>query len=1329
MAIVRVVRTTGLALLVGLALAHGVRAQGWPKQAWDSCLGTHPGIDSCTSFIDSGYDSGNTLNLRSSAYMKRGEGYLERAEIPHLAKSGDLDRAIRDLSMSMTLMSQSNLGADREIQRAYVARSRTFGLKGDVKGAIRDMTRVIEINDKYPACYEIRGFYHLRNQSIDLAIKDFTEHIARNPHSASAFAGRAEAFLRKRQYEQAHDDVEDALKANAKDERVQRLALELKKYPRQTERKPDEPKAITVDLGTLQARSQAAIRAVVPHTGPIYSIVSSSDGTYVVSGGADRTIKVWEPQTGRLIRTITGHAGPVRAVALSPEGMNVLSGSEDKTMKLWDVGSGSLLRSFDLHENTIVSVAFAPDGKTVASASQDDTVKLWAAATGRLLRTFDMKARHYYGAVRTVAFSPDGRQLLIGVYEKAVLFNISNGELERTFEHGSTVNSVVFSSDGIFILTGTLNRSVGLWDKVTGQLIHRMEGHLGQVESVAFSPDGAQILSGSEDKTLKLWDTQTGRLLHSFSGHSGPVASVTFLPNGKQAVSSSAYLTFDDDSGDNIKLWDTVSGQLIQTIGDRPPRPKSVAVSRQGTDIVWGNRDGTLGVWDLTAGTLRSFHGHTERGVNSVAMAPTGHTFLSAGEDHLIKLWSVSDVQKPVRTFAGHTHKVTSVTFTQDGTRALSVGWDAVMMWDVTSGRTIWSTKVNELGASIPDCIAVSSDNRWVLISGGKENEALKLIDGNTGKLMRSLASNEPRWSVAFSPDGKTIVSGGWTIEFFDVQTGKMLRRYEGHSGRIDSVAFSPDGKRVVSGGGDSKVKVWEVGTGRLLHLLDAHTGRVNSVAFSLDGKRIISASADSTIRIWDSQTGQLITTTVVGRNGEWLVVTSEGFFSARPAGAQIVSVVRGVDVTFIDQVHQSLFNPDLVREALGGDLDREVARAAKTMNLEKVLDSAPAPTVEMRSRAEGTTSIHDVVTVTARVTDQGKGVGRIEWRVNGVTAAVTSKLQGSRGAHAVSQELALDPGDNIIEVVAYNATNLLASVPARITIKFSGTADQINPRLHILAIGINKYVDQGWSPPGSSQVLSFAPLVLAAKDAGSVAGDLKAAAVGQYADVSVTLALDEDASRDNLERIINKLSAEVHQRDTFVFFAAAHGISHNGRFYLIPQDYSGGTNPISLEANAIDQVRLQDWLANRIKAKKAVILLDTCESGALVAGHLRSRTDNAASEAAVGRLHEATGRPVLTAAALGQFAYEGLIGRSGNRHGLFTYAVLDALRSGDTNGNGLIELLELVAHVQKLVPKLAAELGGTGRSAFALPRPPGVEQSARFGSRGEDFTLVNRLR
>ena len=228
------------------------------------------------------------------------------------------------------------------------------------------------------------------------------------------------------------------------------------------------------------------------------------------------------------------------------------------------------------------------------------------------------------------------------------------------------------------------------------------------------------------------------------------------------------------------------------------------------------------------------------------------------------------------------------------------------------------------------------------------------------------------------------------------------------------------------------------------------------------------------------------------------------------------------------------------------------------------------------------------------------------------------------------------------------------------------------------------------------------------------------------YADVRVTSLIDGAATISGIEQAIDRIADGIHPRDSFIFFAAAHGFSEEGRFYLIPQDLQSG--PGALQNGAIGQDRLQDWIANRIKAKRVVILLDTCESGALVAGHTRSRTDGDTFEVGLGRLHEATGRPVLTAAASGQFAHEGVIDENGERHGIFTWALLDALRRGDTDGNGTIELSELVAHVQRIVPELAARFGGLGRASVESRAPVMGQQSARFGSRGEDYVLVERM-
>jgi WD40 repeat protein len=839
----------------------------------------------------------------------------------------------------------------------------------------------------------------------------------------------------------------------------------------------------------------------------------------------------------------------------------------------------------------------------------------------------------------------------------------------------------VLSGSGDLSGYSTLN----LWDAASGVLIRTFEGHSGRVSSVAFSPDGARVLSGSDDNTLKLWDAATGALIRTFEtrqqspgGHLGWVHSVAFSSDGARVLS-----VREDNT---LKLWDTATGALIRTFEGNSASVESVAFSPDGARVL-SSDDGTLKLWDAATGALiRTFEG------NSASAATDGARVLSGTQDphghNTLKLWDAA-TGALIRTFEEGDSWVYSVAFSPDGARVLSCSGDP----------------------------------------GG--HNTLKLWDTATGALVRTFKGHsDPIRPVAFSPDGARVLSGNLddTLNLWDAASGALIRTFEGHSEWVSSVAFSPDGARVLSSCYDGTLKLWDAATGALIRTFEAHS-KVGSVAYSRDGRHIASGSQDTNIRLWDPATGELAAL-IGGLKREWLAVTPKGFFAASPGGNELLAIVRGLDATTIGQVHQSLFNPDLVREALAGDRDGEVRKAAEIINLDKVLDSGPAPLVEITSRPPESKSNADLVAVSARISDRGKGIGRIEWRINGMTIGVTSAPVGAGLVYEVKRELALDPGNNAIEVVAYNRSNLLASLPAQTIIAYTGPPDRVKPKLHVLAIGINAYIDRGWKPPGAETTEAFPPLRLAVNDAIAFAAAMQEGGSGQYARVRATVALDTGATIAGLERIIDRVAEDVHPQDTFVLFVAAHGTSHTGRFYLIPQDYDGGANPYALDARAIGQDLLQDWVANRIKAKRTVLLFDTCESGALVGGYAHSRIDVPASEAAIGRLHEATGRPVLTAAATGKPALEGYKG-----HGVFTWALLDGLRNGDTNNNGTIELSELVAHVQALVPRISAELRGSGRAAVALSGSTNsgqasisFRQTARFGSRGEDFTLVKRL-
>ena len=116
------------------------------------------------------------------------------------------------------------------------------------------------------------------------------------------------------------------------------------------------------------------------------------------------------------------------------------------------------------------------------------------------------------------------------------------------------------------------------------------------------------------------------------------------------------------------------------------------------------------------------------------------------------------------------------------------------------------------------------------------------------------------------------------------------MRTFEEHSETIRAVAFSPDGKHVLSGSWDKTIKLWHVATGRLIRTFEGHSGSVYSVVFSPNGATVASASDDGTIRLWDAATGTLIATLICGNGGEWVIMTPAGFFAASRGDTQALA-------------------------------------------------------------------------------------------------------------------------------------------------------------------------------------------------------------------------------------------------------------------------------------------------------------------------------------------------------------------------------------------------------------------------------------------------------
>ncbi|MGE4168377.1 MAG: hypothetical protein AB7E68_02420, partial [Candidatus Babeliales bacterium] len=183
------------------------------------------------------------------------------------------------------------------------------------------------------------------------------------------------------------------------------------------------------------------LQTLTGHTDSVFSVAWSPDGTKLASGSWDKTIKIWNAQTGTELQTLTGHTGFVHSVAWSPDGTKLASGSYDKTIKIWDAQTGTELQTLTGHTTYIQSVAWSPDGTKLASGSYDKTIKIWDAQTGTELQTLT----GHTDWVISVAWSPDGTKLASAADDNTIkIWDAQTGtELQTLTGHSNSVHSVV----------------------------------------------------------------------------------------------------------------------------------------------------------------------------------------------------------------------------------------------------------------------------------------------------------------------------------------------------------------------------------------------------------------------------------------------------------------------------------------------------------------------------------------------------------------------------------------------------------------------------------------------------------------------------------------------------------------------------------------------------------------------------------------------------------------------------------------------------------------------------------------------------------------------
>ena len=268
----------------------------------------------------------------------------------------------------------------------------------------------------------------------------------------------------------------------------------------------------------------------------------------------------FNPHPG-ILRTLEGHSNFVTAVSLTPDGRRAVSGSRDKTLRVWDVETGQCLRTLEGHTNWVTAVSLTPDGRRAVSGSWDKTLRVWDVESGRCLCTLE----GHTDWVGAVSLTPDGHRAVSGSFDKTLrVWDVESGQCLRTLEgHTSEVNAVSLTPDGHRAVSGSWDETLRVWDVESGQCLRTLEGHTSEVCAVSLTPDGRRAVSGSRDKTLRVWDVETGQCLRTLEGHTSEVYAVSLTPDGRRAVSGGGDKT--------LRVWDMESGQCLTIIALSAP--------------------------------------------------------------------------------------------------------------------------------------------------------------------------------------------------------------------------------------------------------------------------------------------------------------------------------------------------------------------------------------------------------------------------------------------------------------------------------------------------------------------------------------------------------------------------------------------------------------------------------------------------------------------------------------------------------------------------------------------------------------------------------------